>query len=202
MTLDLTLRMLAMSALFLGFIGGVEFFKRRFSLSPELTRRVVHIGAGVCTIIDFYYVPGWPFVVLISTSIAIIGFSYFKNFFTSVHNVTRHTYGEIFLPFGSLSAYFITLGEPTAFLPSLLIMTFADSLAGLTSDFFKQPRKMWRGSLVFFVVAAAILFLTSNMDVPLALLAAVILTAVERFSPRGSDNLTVPAVAALLLVLF
>ena len=201
MTQDLAMRMLAMSALFLGFIGTVEFLKRKFSLSSELTRRVVHIGAGLCTILDFYFVPGWPFVVLISTSIGIIGYSYLKNFFTSVHNVTRHTYGEIFLPFGSLSAYFITIGEPAAFLPALLIMTFADSLAGLTSDFFKQPRKMWRGSVVFFVVALVILLTTSSLNLPKALISALVLTVVERYSPKGSDNLTVPAFAALLVVL-
>jgi dolichol kinase len=193
--------MLAMSALFLGFIGAVELIKRKFSISSEITRRVVHIGAGLCTIIDFYYVPGWPFVILITTSIGIIGFSYLKNFFTSVHNVTRHTYGEIFLPFGSLSAYFISLNEPTAFLPALLIMTFADSLAGLTSDFLKQPRKIWRGSLVFFVVALVILLITTRFELIFAIGIALAVTAVERYSPKGSDNLTVPAVTALLVVL-
>lgn len=201
MPLDLALRMLAMSALFLGFIGAVELVKRKFSISSEITRRVVHIGAGLCTIIDFYYVPGWPFVVLITTSIGIICYSYLKNFFTSVHNVTRHTYGEIFLPFGSLSAYFISLNEPTAFLPALLIMTFADSLAGLTSDFLKQPRKIWRGSLVFFVVALVILLFSTKFDPIFAIGIALVVSAVERYSPKGSDNLTVPAASALLVVL-
>ncbi len=200
MTQDLFVRMLLLSLMFLIFMATVELLKRKFNLSAEITRRVIHIGSGFSALLDYLLVPGWPMVFLISSSIVIIVLSYRKKFFSSVHNVKRPTFGEIYLPLGVLGAYFISLLEPAAFIPALLITTLADSFAGLVSDFFKQPRKMWRGSLVFFLVTTAILFATP-LSWPLVLLVAIALTLIERYSPLGSDNLTVPAAAALLLVL-
>jgi len=80
-----------------------------------------------------------------------------------------------------------------------LVLTFADTAAGFVSNFYKEQRKMIRGSLVFFLIAFAILLATGS-SLPEALVFALILTAVERFSPYGTDNLTVPAAAALLLL--
>ena len=200
MTFDLFMRMLLLSLMFLTFMATVELLKRKFKLSAEFTRRVIHIGSGFSALLHYLFVPGWPFVLLVGSSIVIIAISYRKNFFTSVHDVKRPTFGEIYLPLGVLSAYFISLLEPAAFIPALLITTLADSFAGLVSDFYKQPRKMWRGSLAFFWVALIILF-TTTLNWPVHVAVALALTFIERYSPFGSDNLTVPVGATLLLVI-
>lgn len=192
---------LALIALFLSVFISLEFAKRNLNWSPELTRRLAHIGSGLCGLLDYLLVSETTFLILMLLGIPFILISYRRNIFSSVHNVKRKTYGEIFLAVGVVVAYLVSLAKPEVFIPSLMIITFADSLAGLVSDFYKQPRKMLRGSVMFFAVTLTILLI---FGYPLggAVAVALVLTAIEKFSPLGSDNLTVPTVSAALLLLF
>jgi dolichol kinase len=79
-------------------------------------------------------------------------------------------------------------------------MTFADSFAGLTSDLLKKERKVFQGSIVFFVVAFLLLVENTALSLGHIWLAALVVTLVERFSPLGTDNATVPVATALLLL--
>lgn len=193
---------LALSTGYLLVMVALEAAKRKFGFSPEITRRIVHIWSGLYTILDFLLLPSFWFLILIVISLVGIALSHWFGWLTSVHRVKRRTFGEIFLPIGSLATWMICQGDPDIFIPSLLIMTFADSMAGITSDILKQPRKLWRGSLVFFAVAAIILGFSTPLELFKVLIAAATLTLVERFSPVGSDNATVPISAALLLLAF
>jgi dolichol kinase len=120
--------------------------------------------------------------------------------FSSIHEVKRRTYGEIFLPLGTLITYAISQGRPEIFVPSVFVMTFADSFAGLTSDMLKKERKVIQGSIVFFVIAFLLLIENTHLPLGHILLATIVVTLVERFSPLGSDNATVPVATALLLL--
>jgi dolichol kinase len=191
---------LALSTGYLLVMVALEAAKRKFGFSPEITRRFVHIWSGLYTILDFMLLPSFWFLILIAISLGGIALSQWFGWLTSVHKVKRRTFGEVFLPMGSLATWAISQGDPKVFIPSLLIMTFADSLAGITSDLLKQPRKIWRGSVVFFAVTAIILGLGTQLDLLRAFIMAAALTAVERFSPLGSDNATVPVGAALFLL--
>jgi dolichol kinase len=192
---------LALIGLFLSIFILLEFAKRKLNWSPEVTRRLAHIGSGVCGLLDYLLVSETTFLILMLLGIPFILISYRRNIFSSVHNVNRKTFGEIFLAVGVVAAYLVSLAQPEVFIPSLMIITFADSLAGLVSDLYKKPRKMLRGSIVFFSVTITIL-LIFDYPVPGALAVALALTLIERFSPLGSDNLTVPTAAAVLLLLF
>lgn len=196
----------ALSTLFIAGVVAIEFLRRKFGYSPEITRRVVHIFSGLCTILDYLLLPSVWFLILISTSLIGIALSQKLGWLTSVHNVKRRTFGEVFLPVGSLTTYLVSaiptgISNPKYFLPALLIMTFADAAAGITSDLLKLARKSWQGSAVFFAVTVLILAAFETY-LPIALFIAAALTGVERISKLGSDNFTVPAVAAALLRLF
>lgn len=186
--------------LFLAFFALLELAKRRFGMSSEITRRIAHIGSGLLCWLDYVLLEPTVFGVMILTGVLFIVVSYRFNLFTSVHNVRRQTHGEIYLAVGQLASWAISLPKPAIFVPSLLVITFADSFGGLMSDFFGKPRKMWRGSLVFFVTAVAVLQLC-GVGIWATLIVAVITTIVERVSKRGSDNLTVPIAASTLLLL-
>lgn len=195
-----------LSTLFIAGVVSIEFLRRKYSYSPEITRRVVHIFSGLCTILDYLLLPSTWFLILISTSLVGIALSQKLGWLTSVHNVKRKTFGEVFLPIGSLSTYAISaiptgLSNPSYFLPALLIMTFADAAAGITSDLLKLARKSWRGSAVFFLISTLIL-LAFGTNLPIAFAIAASLTGVERISKLGSDNFTIPVMAAALLRLF
>lgn len=192
---------LGLMALFLTMFITLEFAKRKLNWSAELTRRLAHIGSGACALLDYLLVSSNTFLVLMLLGIPFILISYRKNIFSSVHNVKRKTFGEIFLAVGIVAAYLISLIKPEVFIPSLLIITLADSFAGLVSDFYRQPRKMLRGSLMFFVVTVSILAIF-GYQLPVVITVALALTLIEKYSPLGSDNLTVPTAAAALLLLF
>ncbi|MEY4450965.1 MAG: hypothetical protein RLZZ380_86 [Actinomycetota bacterium] len=195
-----------LSALFISGVVGLEVARRRFGYSPEITRRVVHIFSGLCTLVDYLLLPPIWFIILISVSLVGIAASQKFGWLTSVHSVRRRTYGEVFLPIGTLATYCtsalnLTESDWKYFVPALMIMTFADSASGITSDVLKLQRKSWRGSLVFALVSSFIL-LSFGLGVIKALAFAMVLTAVERFSKLGSDNLTVPLTGSLLLRFF
>jgi dolichol kinase len=178
----------------------IELARRKLGVSTDITRRVIHIFSGLCTILDFVLLPTAWFLSLITISLVVIIFSQRLGWFTSIHSVARRTYGEVFLPLGTLLAFFISQGNSVIFITSVLVTTFADSFAGITSEILKKPSKVIQGSIVFFLVSVLVLALYSSLDFGHALLAAFVVTLVERYSPLGSDNATVPVATALLLL--
>ena len=187
---------------FIAILAGIEYATRRLSLSTELTRRVAHISAGLFAIALYKTLPLPLYIAVVALFIFLMAYSQWKNILTSVHQVKRKTFGEVYLPLGFLFALLITLHQPENYIPSLLVITLADSFAGLTSDFLKKARKTLRGSGVFALTTFVILILATSQLWYICLLITAIVTLVERYSPRGSDNLTVPVATALLLVLF
>lgn len=196
----------ALSTFYIAGVVGLEAARRKFGYSPEITRRIVHIFSGLSTLLDYLLLPGIWFIILISISLVGIAASQRFGWLTSVHSVRRRTFGEVFLPIGTLTTYWVSTAWLTEsnwnyFVPALLIMTFADAASGITSDVLKLQRKSWQGSMVFAIFSVAILVIFGT-EVLRAILFAIVLTAVERFSTLGSDNLTVPLVGSLLLRLF
>lgn len=198
--MEVFLLALGLSAGYLAVVLAIEILKRKKRVSPEITRRLIHIFSGVYTVLDYYLLPSAWFIALITISLIVMVASQRLGWFSSIHEVKRRTYGEIFLPLGTLITYANSQGRPEIFVPSVFVMTFADSFAGLTSDLLKKERKVFQGSIVFFVIT--FLLLVGNTHLPLGhiLLATIVVTLVERFSPLGSDNATVPVATALLLL--
>jgi len=191
---------LSLSVGYLAVVLAIEFLKRKRKISSEITRRLIHILSGICTVLDFLLLPSAWFIALITLSVIVMAISQRFGWFSSIHNVKRKTYGEIFLPLGTLVTYAISQGKPEIFIPSILIMTFADSFAGLTSDMLRKERKVVQGSIVFFVIAFVLLIENTQLPLGHILLAALTVTLVERLSPIGTDNLTVPVATAMLLL--
>ena len=189
-----------LSMLYIVPVVGLEIARRRFGFSSEVTRRVVHVFSGLCTLLDFVLLPGGWFLALIAISLVGIALSQRFGWLKSVHAVSRRTYGEVFLPLGTISTYFVSQGNAHHFVPSVLVMTLADAACGVVSDLLKLQRKSWQGSLAFAFVSLAIM-LVAGVGAWKCLVLAAALTVVERVSRRGSDNLTVPVASALLMTL-
>ena len=202
MTTQTLLLATGFSLLFGLVFGSIELIKRKLGVPAEIMRRVAHIASGFLLILDYLYLPPVVFVVLVASG----GVTFFVlsrlKLLTAVNAVARRTIGQYLLTYGYLAAYFCSLPDLTVFIPSVLIVTFADSLAGLTGTLLKSPRKTWVGSSVFFVVALALILATAAAPIWPAMAIAGALAVVERFSPLGFDNLTVPVASALLLLAF
>jgi phytol kinase len=192
---------IAFSALFFATFGSLEWCTRRFGWSPNYTRRVAHVLSGVLVLIDYFFISPIVFVLLVAGSTVLIGLSQWFQFARSIHNVSRRTYGEVLLSVGYLVAHAIN-SAPEVFVPSVLVIMFADSLAGIATDLRGQTRHGVAGTVVFAVVALVILLTATTVPWYTAIAIALSLTVVERVSPWGSDNVTIPAAAAVALSLF
>lgn len=202
MTTDVVITTLWMAVLFGAVFGAIETVKRRFGISSEVMRRVAHVASGLLVWLDYILLPPLVFVLLVGGGWFVFFTVSKLNLLTSVNDVARRTYGQYVLTAGYLGSYGISLWEPAVFVPSILIITFADSFAGLAGTLLKSSHKTWIGSSVFFAVSLAILLVTGIVPIGASVVVALSLTVIERFTPLGMDNVTVPVAAALLLVAF
>lgn len=191
---------IGLSALFFVIFGGLEWGTRRYGWSPDYTRRFAHIVSGLLVLLDYALLSPIVLVTLVAGSTIMIAISQRFRFSRAIHYVSRRTYGEVFLSVGFLAAFAVD-SDPDVFIPSVLIITFADSLAGITTDMLRRTSQTIAGSLVFFVATVFILTTTTALPPLFIAGAALALTTVERLSPWGSDNLTVPLTAAVLLTI-
>ena len=123
-------------------------------------------------------------------------------FFSSIHDVKRKTYGEIFLPIGILIAYLISNGPNINYLSSILILTISDPLSGILSDLKPSDRNSILSFLVFFLSTLTILLVIYGQGKFIyIILLAIIITVTERVSLLGTDNLSIPLVSNVLLKL-
>lgn len=179
-----------------GFLGITEVISRRSSLWPELTRRISHTFAAFFTAFFSLHLSA-PFLLIGLGIFSIIMFlSRMLKIFSHIHGVSRFTIGEELLPIGFITGYLIAKGESSIFIPAVLVVGIADPLAGLVLS--KYKKHIVR-ILVFAIAAFIVLLTSSNTSISQAISIAVIVSLVERISPYGTDNLSIPVSTALLL---
>ena len=178
----------------------LEHITRKNNSNKELTRRIAHILSGLFGASMGLVLESSVFITFVLVFLVIISLSYGLKFFSSIHNVRRKTFGEIFLPLGILIAYLLADGTMTHFLASVLILAISDPLAGIAGDI--SNKKLTYGSIVFFVSTLLILLATFKFEQFIFIvLIALLVTFVERVSYYGTDNLTIPLASSLLLKL-
>ncbi|MEL6351208.1 MAG: diacylglycerol/polyprenol kinase family protein [Cyanobacteria bacterium J06627_28] len=199
--------------IWLALVGGASEAARRVGASPEITRKIVHIGAGQVILIAWWLaVPAW---VGVSASIffsAIALASYRFPLLPGINGIGRQSLGTFFyaVSIGLLTLWFWPLQQPHYAAIGILIMTWGDGLAALIGQRFGEhpyqvwgEKKSWEGSLamclVSYVVCATILVLVQGPTLSAWLVSgivAVLATALEAVSKYGIDNLSVPVGAA------
>lgn len=188
------------STLFLLLLILIEYVTRKKNLNKELTRKIAHILSGLFGIAIAFVLNKWIFITFAMIFFVIISISYGIKFFSSIHNVKRKTFGELFLPLGILAAYIFSNGATPNFVASVLILALSDPLAGVVGAITK--RKLIFGSTSFFISSLVILLIVfTGTPFSLLILIAASITLVEGFSSFGTDNLTIPLVSSLLLKL-
>jgi dolichol kinase len=183
-------------------LTSLELLKRKTKISAEVTRRLAHIIIGIVAAISYAFgsLPIYAAIVSVMILSLIIIRKY--QLLASIHQVTRKGYGEIYLGLGLLAILPITIGNPAAYITAVLITTFADSLSGIVSNLEHRTQNTALGALAFLLASTSIFVVFAHINWHLAISFSIILACVEMFSKKGSDNLTVPLAAALLLSLF
>lgn len=192
-----------------------ETMHRVFAVEPEWTRKLVHVLMGL-TAAAFPWFFGDPRSVLVICGVfgAILGGSLLRSGLPSVHGVGRRTGGVLWFGLGVAVVYLAAAGRPELYVISILVLTLADPAAAMVGRRYGTHRlrggrdaKTIEGSLAFLLVAFGCLFVALSLtaspggteSMVRALCIGALLAGIEAVSPAGSDNLTVPLGALLLL---
>jgi len=211
--------LLAVSYLYLfTALGAAEWLRRRRGYSVDFTRKVVHIAAGMTVLFLLAFRSRWIALIPPVSFIFINALSYRKGTFQAMETGERWRLGTIYFPLSFAVLAYLLWGSRPLLVAALMPMTWGDALAAVVGGRWGRRRfrvpggtRSLEGSATFFLTAwlatALPLALLPGTPypgweaIPAALSVAIATTAVEAVSPWGTDNLTVPAVAALVLTL-
>lgn len=213
-----TLALIASFTYVFAMIGVAEGLRKWRGYSVEFTRKFIHIAVGMWafgTVLlferrTFAIVPPLAFV-------AINALSYWQGTFKAMETGEKGQLGTVYFPLSFAALIWVLWGRPHLVVASLMPMTWGDALAAVLGRRIGQHRytvgrstRSLEGSAVMFLASwaatlVALVLLAPEPLGPAAAVGAAAATAlgaaaVEAVSPWGIDNLTVPAVSALVLV--
>ena len=209
-------------AILVGAILLLRTTKERYSLHPELIRKLLHLAMGLTVLtLPWLFNQLWP--VLILGTISTSGLWILRKsrrlkcrFSGVIDGVERNdeSYGEIFFPLGVTGLFVLSQGQPVQYAIPVLLLTTADPAAALvglrygrrhytTQDGYKSAEGSAAFVAVAFITALLPPLWSGAVGTIAALLIAVILALllmlIEAIAWRGSDNLFIPIVGFLLL---
>ena len=201
---------------FLLFASG-EFMYHKLKLKAELTRKYVHFLTGFLTLLfPFMLNNHWFVLLLCGLFAALLILSKRLKLLPSINNINRESTGSFLYPVVVYSCYFMSdlLEAKIYFYIPILVLAIADPFAALCGK--KWPAGQYTvfghsktlvGSTVFFLcslVTVVVIFWLNGFILyeiaAIALVLAVSTTMVEAVSHKGYDNLTIPAIALLILM--
>lgn len=199
-------------------LGGAEWLRRRKDYTVEFTRKVIHIAAGMTAYFLLFFerrliglIPPVSFVLLNAIS-------YWRGTFQAMETGEPGRLGTIYFPLSFSVLAWLLWDRQALLMASLMPMTWGDALAAVVGRRWGRrcfwvlgTRRSLEGSLTFLLVAWVTTWLplallpvspfTAWGALGVALAAAAATALVEALSPWGIDNLTVPAISALVLIL-
>jgi len=189
----------------------------------ELSRKFIHIMLGNWWIIamvffeNVWYASFWPAVFVIVNYI-----SYKKDLIKVMEREEQDGFGTVYYALSLLILSIISFGiykDPALGLIPTLVMAYGDGFAAIVGKHLKSKRyklsdtkKSFAGSLTMFLISLILIggylifvnnneFWTSTHWPLISIMMAFVVTAVEAFSGKGWDNITVPISTVLLLIL-
>ncbi|MBN1486280.1 MAG: phosphatidate cytidylyltransferase [Anaerolineae bacterium] len=214
-----------------GLLFTVESIGKRLKWPQDLTRKLVHIGAGmwiwgILVFFDHWYYGIIPFGTFILLNYAFYRMQTFKTMDTQESTPgTVYFAISITILFGLLWRTGGELDRVPIAAAAVMAMTLGDGLASIVGNrwgkhpyTFMNHTRSWEGTIAMAVFGFAGIYLTlwllsgstlSPNSVPLsapqtflpALLGTIVATTAEGLSPSGTDNLSVPLLTGLVLYL-
>lgn len=201
-------------------IVAAELVRRLMNGNSEITRKFVHVVAGILmAFAPTVFHSGIPALLL--STLAIIGtfVAVRFGFLQSLHDTERVSYGTTYHPLAFLLLVLAFWDDAPHILSiAILVLAIPDALAAIAGRSVSAPhvfafsndRKTIEGSATMFAATAASvgIFLTTIDNVTpyppviIALVTATVVTAWELICTRGLDNLSVPLSTAFMLDLF
>jgi phytol kinase len=200
-------------------IGLGELLRRSLHASREFTRKFIHVAVGMISVPTVIMFPSLGWAVIPPLAFVVINYlDYRYGIIQAMMSSNRSNLGTVYFPISFTAILALFWGNPAgpATFPHLIVaalmpMTWGDALAAIVGERWGRKRytvlgstRSYLGSATMFVVSVLATFLAlgaSAAAIPVALVTALGATIAEAISPWGIDNLTVPAVSALILLL-
>ena len=200
-------------------IGIAEGLRKWRGFSVDFTRKFIHIAVGMWAYGTVLLFERRVFAIIPPLSfVAINAFSYWQGTFKAMETGEKGQLGTIYFPISFSVLIWLLWDHPHLVVASLMPMTWGDAMAAVLGRRFGQrpytvagSTRSLEGSAVMFLVGwvatliPLLLLAPTPLGLPTALVAAAVTALgaalIEALSPWGIDNLTVPAISALILVL-
>ena len=208
------------------FIGISEIARKGLKLSPELTRKFVHVMVGILVSLAPFFLDTTTPVILLGILFTILNYvALQKDSFKGMHTTQRVSYGTVYFPIAfTLLVILFWDRNIVIFVIAMLILAFSDTMATILGEKVNSQHKFtlwhdqksWPGSLAFFLTTLLVVMLgfpiysdlAGHFALPLkhligmSIFVALVSSVGEAVSKRGSDNLTLTLTAALGMDLY
>lgn len=213
--------MLLLATTFLMLFGIAEILHHEFRQQPEVTRKIVHTGTGLLTLLFPICLDNIWFVLMLCSSFALLLLLSIRfRLLPSIHKISRPSIGSLAFPVSVFICYWMYESSDKQliyYFSPILILTLADPLAALVGS--KWPiktysvgmaRKSFMGSGIFLITTILIqltLFYLFSIELSLArillevIVLSILVTLAEALSANGYDNLSIPVTTLIALLL-
>lgn len=186
-------------------------------ISKEASRKFIHIMLSNWWFLAMYFFNNVIYASIVPLSFVIINYiSYKKNLISVMErdDSNKDGLGTVYYALSLFLLSIFTFGiikKPEIGLCSILIMGYGDGFAAVVGKSVKsfsykigQNQKTLAGSctmlfISFLIVAIFLYSLQSNLWMLKSIFIAFVITILEAISIKGTDNITVPIFACLLL---
>ncbi len=200
-------------------IGIAEGLRAWRGYSVDFTRKFIHIAVGMWSVGTVLLFESRAWAVIPPLAFVLINaISYWQGTFQAMETGEKWKLGTVYFPLSFAALIWLFWDRPELLVASLMPMTWGDALAAIVGRRWGKHRFEVKGGarslegsatmlLASWIATLAPLRLLApeplawSTAIVAALVTALNATAVEAFSPWGVDNLTVPAISALILVL-
>ena len=210
-----------------GLIVVAETLHRVWNVSQDLTRKLVHVGAGMWVFGVLALFDRWQWGVLPFATFIIANYLFHRYRVFKAMDAEQSTLGTVYFAL-AITVLFSLLWRPQGpvdhapiAVAGTMALTWGDALAALVGQRygwhryrFGRSTRSWEGSITLFIAAAIAILLTlvwlpgsalsplsvapgNALALAAALVAALAAALAEAVSPHGTDNLSVPFVATL-----
>ncbi len=198
--------------MFLALFCSAELLALRTALTPEHSRKLVHVASGILAAALPIAMPFSEIALLAALFVPFMVVSRRLGWFSAIHGVERSTLGEAYFPAG-IGAAALLFPNPMHYAYGVLVMAVSDALASVVGGRYGRrgyrlvtAPKTYLGSAVF-CLASAVLASVALALAGFGLVAAVVLgcavaavvTVVEALLGGGLDNVALPALGAAAL---
>ena len=201
-------------------VAAAELIRRMMNGGSEMTRKFVHVVAGVLMMCSpFVFHSGIPVLVITGIMVIATFLSIKLDFLKSIHGTDRTSNASRYHPLSFIILVLIFWDRsPEILTISISILAVPDALAAMVGQRVQTPhyieldleRKTVEGTVTMFLSSLLCIiilfgFFGIHTTVPTALVVlvtALFVTGWELISFKGSDNLTVPLSAAFILYYF